>query len=132
MRKSVVGHCLTWLLAIGASAADAQDPAEEVFPSDYDALVEELPIESEVYGPATTFTSPSGGVATFYGQLNLTYQGYDDGEQTTSGIVDNGNWNTRLGFTVTQPLDGSTLRFRFGTGLGLRNSALVSQDFEPD
>ena len=99
------------------------------FPSDYDALVEELPIESEVYAPATTFTNQSGGVTTFYGQLNLTYQSYDDGEQTTDGIVDNGNWNTRLGFTVTQPLDSSTLRFRFETGLGLRNSALVSQDF---
>jgi hypothetical protein len=132
MRASLVGHCLACLLAIGASAADAQDLTEEVFPSDYDALGEELPIESEVYGPATTFTNRSGGVATFYGQLNLTYQSYDDGEQTTSGIVDNGNWNTRLGFTVTQPLDDSTLRFRFETGLGLRNSALVSQDFEPD
>ena len=132
VRRSFVGHYLTCLLAVGASAADAQDLTEEVFPSDYDALVDELPIESEVYGPATTFTNQSGGVTTFYGQLNLTYQGYDDGEQTTSGIVDNGNWNTRLGFTVTQPLDNSTLRFRFETGLGLRNSAQVSQDFEPD
>jgi hypothetical protein len=46
--------------------------------------------------------------------------------------VDNGNWNTRLGFTVTQPFDDNTLRFRFETGLGLRNSAQVSQDFEPE
>lgn len=130
MRKSFVGHAMC-LLALGASAAGAQDLTEEVFPSDYDALIEELPIESE-HGSAATFTNQSGGVTTFYGQLNLAYQSYDDGEQTTSGIVDNGNWNTRLGFTVTQPLDNGTLRFRFETGLGLRNSALVSQDFEPD
>ena len=88
--------------------------------------------KSEVYAPAMTFTNQSGGVTTFYGQLNLTYQSYDDGEQTTDGIVDNGNWNTRLGFTVTQPVGSSTLRARFETGLGLRNSALVSQDFTPE
>jgi hypothetical protein len=120
------------LLALGASAAQAQDLPAEVFPSDYDALVQELPIESEIFGPSTTFTNQSGGVTTFYGQVNLTYQGFDDGGQTTSGIVDNGNWNTRLGFTVSQPVNESTLRFRFETGLGLRNSALVSQEFEPD
>jgi hypothetical protein len=127
-----VGHLLTCLLALGASAADAQDLEEDVFPSDYDALVEELPIESEVYGPATTFTNQSGGVTNFYGQLNLTFQSFDDGAETTSGIVDNGNWNTRLGFTETQPFDDNTLRFRIETGLCLRHSAQVSQDFEPE
>jgi hypothetical protein len=45
--------------------------------------------------------------------------------------VDNGNWNTRLGFTLTQSSDDIILRARFETGLGLRNSALVSQDYEP-
>ena len=132
MRHSFAGRCSACLLAIGASAAAAQDLTENVFPSDYDAPVEALPIESDVYGPATSFTNQSGGVTTFYGQLNLTYQSFDDGGRTTSGIVDNGNWNTRLGFTVTQPLDENTLRFRFETGLGLRNSALVSQTSEPD
>jgi Gram-negative porin len=118
------------LFALWASAANAEDRWEPDF--DYDALVEELPIESEVYGPAFTFTNQSGGVATFYGQFNPTYQSFDDGRQTAGGIVDNGNWNTRLGFMVTQPFDYSTLRFRFETGLGLRNSALVSQDIRPD
>ena len=46
--------------------------------------------------------------------------------------MDNGNWNTRLGFTLTQSLDDIVLRARFETGLGLRNSALVSQDYEPE
>ena len=38
--------------------------------------------------------------------------------------MDNGNWNTRLGFTLTQSSDDIILRARFETGLGLRNSAL--------
>ncbi|HSO47281.1 MAG TPA: hypothetical protein VLQ68_05035 [Rhizobiaceae bacterium] len=122
-----------WLaaaLAVAATAANAQEQDEADF--DYDALVEELPIESEVYGPSTTFTDPSGGVFVFYGQFNLAYQSFDDGEQKTHGLVDNGNWNSRLGFTLTQPLESSTVRFRFESALGLRSSAAVSQDFTPD
>ncbi len=125
MKPSFVGHCLGCLLAVGAADAQATE-------FDYDALVEEKPIESKIYGPSLTFTNESGGVTTFYGQLNLAYQSFDDGEQTTDGIVDNGNWNTRLGVTVTQPFGENTLRARFETGLGLRNSALVSQEFTPD
>ncbi len=127
--KAGLRHCITGLLA-SEPLRGAQDLTFGDF--DYDALVEELPIESEVYGPATTFTNRSGGEANFYGQINLTWQSYDDGEETTSGIVDNGNWNTRLGVTVTQPLEAGTLRFRFESGLGLRSSALVSQVSEPD
>jgi hypothetical protein len=130
MRKPFAGLFLTSLIALAAPAADAQDAPDTDF--DYDALVEELPIESEVFGPALEVINKSGGVWNFYGQVNLAYQGYDDGTETTSGIVDNGNWNTRLGFTYTQPLDSSTLRYRFETGLGLRSSAAVSQTFEPD
>ncbi len=117
-------------LALWAPAVHAQAPADAEF--DYDALVEELPIESEVFGPSLTFTNDSGGVVTFYGQLNLTFQSFDDGGRTTSNIVDNGNWNSRLGFTITQPLDESTLRLRFESGLTLRNSSLASQDETPD
>lgn len=130
MTKSITVHCLSCFLMLGASAATAQDVAEGDF--DYDAAIEDLPIESEVYGPATTFTNQSGGEVNFYGQLNLAYQSFNDGDETTSGIVDNGNWNTRLGFTITQPLENSTIRYRFETGLGLRNSAAISQEFEPD
>jgi hypothetical protein len=119
------------LIAFLATSAVAQDPVEDVFPSDYDALIEELPIESEVFGPRTTFTNPSGGVTTFYGQVNLTYQSFDDGGRTTGNLVDNGNWNSRLGLTITQPLGENTLRLRFESGLTLRNSALVSQTETP-
>ena len=93
--------------------------------------IEDIPIESDVYGPDLTYTDDSGFEANLYGQVNLTYQGFDDGQETTGGIVDNGNWNTRLGFTLTQSSDEIILRARFETGLGLRNSALVSQDYEP-
>jgi hypothetical protein len=78
------------------------------------------------------FRNASGGEVTFYGQFNPTWQSFDDGEETNGGVVDNGNWNTRVGFRIVQPLDSVTLRWRFETGLGLRSSAAVSQTEEPD
>ncbi len=130
MRKAFMGQCLACVIPMGATAVSAEDLSYGDF--DYDALVEELPIESEVFGPVLTFTSRSGAVTNIYGQVNLTYQSFADGEQTTSGIVDNGNWNSRLGFTYTQPIGEDTLRFRFETGLTMRNSGLVSQEVTPD
>ena len=106
MTKSFFGHVFACGLALGTTAAVAQDVRETDF--DYDALISELPIESEVYAPLTTFTNRSGGVTTFYGQLNLTSQSFDDGEETTSNIVDNGNWNSRLGFTIDQPIPSTS------------------------
>ena len=130
MLKLRVGTGLISLLVLGTEPASAQEVPGPDF--DYDALVEELPIESEAYAPALTFTSRSGAVTTFYGQVNLTYQSFDDGEETTSNIVDNGNWNSRLGFTYTQPIDEITLRYRFETGLTMRNSSLISQEATPE
>ena len=78
-------------------------------------------------GETLSYSYPSGGVFTFYGQFNPVYQSFDDGQDTTSGLVDNGNWNSRLGFRYVVPLGETTMRLRFETGLGLRNSALVSQ-----
>jgi hypothetical protein len=124
-----LGGFLLCALALGPALSAAQEAP--VFNADYDALVEELPIESERLTPELTAALPGGGEIVPYGQVNLTYQSFDDGDETTSGIVDNGNWNTRLGVTMTQPIGESTLRLRFETGLGLRNSALVSQVFEP-
>lgn len=132
MRTSFAGHCGCCLLALFPPVAAAQAQQAPVFGSDYDALEEELPIESEVLGPRLTFTNARGGVATFYGQVNLTYQSFDDGQETTSNIVDNGNWNSRLGFTISQPINENTLRWRFETGLTMRNSSLVSQTETPD
>jgi hypothetical protein len=130
MTKTQARHVLPLLLTIVASSAGAQDVSEADF--DYDAVVEELPIETDSDDQRLTFTNSRGGVATFYGQFNLAYQTFDDGQQSTSNIVDNGNWNSRLGFTITQPMGENTLRWRFETGLTLRNSSLVSQTSRPD
>ena len=130
MRKSFASHCGCCLLALFPLASAAQDVEDPGF--DYDDLIEELPIESEVYGPRLTFTNRSGAVTNIYGQVNLTYQSFADGDETTANIVDNGNWNSRLGFTYTQPLGENTLRYRFETGLTMRNSGLVSQTNTPD
>jgi hypothetical protein len=130
MTKMYLGNSLACLVVLGASAANAQDLTYGDF--DYDAVIEELPIVSETIGPRLTFTNPGGGVVTFYGQLNLAYQSFDDGRETTSNIVDNGNWNSRLGFTISQPLGDNTLRWRFESGLTLRNSARVDQTQTPD
>jgi hypothetical protein len=124
------GTVAAGLFLIGASVGWAQE--DPLFESDYDALVEELPIDSEVFGPSLTLTNASGGETVFYGQINLTYQSFDDGQETTSNIVDNGNWNSRLGFTITQPFGENTFRARFETGLTMRNSSLVNQNETPD
>jgi hypothetical protein len=130
MRHSLAASCIVSALALWSPAAFAQEKTDAEF--DYDAAVEDLPIESEVYQPPLTFNLYSGGVMTFYGQFNPVFQSFDDGDEITSGIVDNGNWNSRLGFTLVQPTGDMTLRARFETGLGFRNSALVSQDFTPE
>lgn len=119
---------LACLMAAGGSVASAES-IEEYPPYEIDS---DAVIESPVFTPRLTFTNPSGGSVVFYGQANPAYQSFDDGEQTTDGIVDNGNWNTRLGLRSTQPLNNSTLRFRLESGLGLRSSAARSQNFQPD
>ena len=130
MRQVFVRSLLACLPVLGATAATAQNLTYGDF--DYDALTEELPIKSEVFDPLLTFPNGNGSVTTFYGQFNLANQSFDDGGQTTSNIVDNGNWNSRLGFTLTQPIGSNTLRFRFETGLTMRNGALVSQNETPE
>lgn len=130
MDRRLIARRLPLLLAFWAPAAPAQGLEETNF--DYDVPVSDAPIESKVFGPRLTFTSPSGAVTIFYGQFNLVYQSFNDGQQTTSNLVDNGNWNSRLGFTITQPLGESTLRARFESGLTLRSSSLVSQTETPD
>jgi hypothetical protein len=118
------------VIAVWASAAAAQEATEADY--DYDAAVQDIPIESDVYEEPLTYKLYSGGVLNFYGQFNPAYQSFDDGVVTTRNIVDNGNWNSRVGFTITQPVEEGSVRVRFETGLGLRSSALVWQDFTPD
>jgi len=119
---------LACLIAVIGTVASAES-VEEFMPYEIDA---DAVIESEVFTPRMTFTNPSGGNVVFYGQFNPAYQVFDDGEETTEGVVDNGNWNSRLGFRIAQPVNDNTLRFRVESALGLRSSAGVSQEFEPD
>jgi Gram-negative porin len=122
-------RCLPFVLALGASSAGAQGLADLDF--DYSDLEADAPIEVEEKAEALTYGDPSGGEITVYGQFNPVYQSFDDGQETTSGIVDNGNWNSRIGVMATEPLSFGTLRFRVETAFALRNSALVSQEFTP-
>jgi hypothetical protein len=108
--------------------ADVQDIYEEIYQYEPDT---EIPVESDIFEPPLTFPSPLG-VITLYGQFNLAYQSFDDGGTTTGGIIDNGNWNSRLGFLVYKPVGDITLRARFESGLTQRNSALVNQGFTPE
>ena len=130
MAKRLSLHCMACAATLWASTAAAQQSNEADY--DYDAAVEDLPIESEVYEEPLTFRLYNGGIFNFYGQFNPAYQSFDDGDVTTRNIVDNGNWNSRVGFTITQPVDEGSVRVRFETGLGLRSSALVWQDFTPE
>lgn len=130
MRRRFPAVPLVVLLAFSAAAASAQKPAAKKF--DYDVPVADEVIDSPVFGPRLTFTTPEGGVTVFYGQFNLAYQSFADGVQTTSKLVDNGNWNSRLGVTFTQPFGENTFRARFESGLTMRNSSLVSQTSTPD
>ncbi len=130
MAKRFSFNCMVCAATLWASAAAAQQSNEADY--DYDAAVEDIPIESEVYEEPLTFPLYNGGILNFYGQFNPAYQSFDDGDVTTRNIVDNGNWNSRVGFTITQPVDEGSVRVRFETGLGLRSSALVWQDFTPE
>ena len=127
MMKNHARHFLALTLVLGASGAVAQSVPDLDF--DYNDLEADAPIDVE---EDLVYRDETGGELTFYGQFNPVYQSFDDGGETTSGVVDNGNWNSRIGVTATEPLDFGTLRFRAETAFGLRNSALVSQEFRPD
>lgn len=133
-RRSLTRHFLPFVFAVTASAAGAQGVAEQDLEEAYfyySGLPGDAPIELEDEADELTYGNLAGAEVTFYGQLNPTYQSFDDGGETTSGIVDNGNWNSRIGMTGTQLLNFGTLRFRAETGLGFRSSAAVSQVFTP-
>jgi hypothetical protein len=127
MKKDHARNVLALVIALGGTGALAQSAPELDF--DYNDLESDAPIEIE---DELVYRDETGAELTFYGQFNPVYQSFDDGGETTSGVVDNGNWNSRIGITATEPLDFGTLRFRAETAFGLRNSALVSQEFRPD
>ncbi|NIZ15068.1 porin [Phaeobacter sp. HF9A] len=79
-----------------------------------------------------TYTSDNGGSFRWYGQLNLTYQSYDDGQENFNRLVDNANSGSRLGFWLEQPFGENTLKFHFETSLSLRGSDGVDQNDQGD
>jgi hypothetical protein len=112
-------------LAMAGTATHAQG-----IPLDPDDVGEELitlPDDDGVADP-----DELNAAFTFYGQFNPAYQNFDDGDESTAGLVDNGNWNSRIGFRIEQPMGEATLRLRFESGLGLRSSAGVSQLGKPE
>jgi hypothetical protein len=134
MKRWFFSGCACLMPVLGAAALAQQEmtDVQAAYDGIYKYEVEtEAPVDSAIFESPLTFDTPLGTV-TLYGQVNLAYQSFDDGGTTTDGIVDNGNWNTRLGFLVYKPLGDLTLRARFESGLGLRNSAAVSQVFTPD
>ena len=79
-----------------------------------------------------TFTHSSGATATFYGQVNLTFQSVDDGVESYDEFVDNSNSVSRVGLWIDVPVGENELRFNLETGLGLKNTADTSQDDDVD
>lgn len=78
-----------------------------------------------------SFTNDSGTTTTFYGQVNLTFQGVDDGVDTYQNFVDNSNSVSRLGFWIDGTLFGNRARFNFETALGIENTSETNQVDDP-
>ena len=80
-----------------------------------------------------TFSTPSGlSTLTFYGQVSPAITSFDDGEDTTTTITDNSSSNTRVGFDMDVDYgDAGSLRLKFETALGFRQSGSISQNFTP-
>lgn len=74
-----------------------------------------------------TITHPSGATATFYGQINQTFQSVDDDVNRYHEFVDNSNSVSRLGLWIDVPLGENELRLNLESGLGIRNTAEASQ-----
>lgn len=78
---------------------------------------------------AQEFTGPNGTTATFYGQLNIGWLSFDDGQETESAVVDNANSNSRVGVNIDWAFANDTkLRFNFETSLGFLQSSALNID----
>ena len=106
MKKSIAG------LAFGLTVASGAP----VFAADLDPYI----------------PPPEGWTNTFYGWLNLTYQGVDDGEQSYDNFVDNDNSPSRVGFWLDYPVGDYKFRFNFETALGILSTSETSQLNDPD
>ena len=78
------------------------------------------------------YTGHWGGTWSPYGQFSPSAIGVGDGTGWKFRAVDNANSNSRLGFVMRRALGRGEFRFRFETGLGIRQSSEVSQGFTGD
>ena len=78
------------------------------------------------------YDTNNGGEVLFYGQFDPAYLSFDDGVSTTSDLVDNTNSNSRVGLWYRTDLDNGRFAINVETALGLRPSALLSQNNTPD
>lgn len=78
------------------------------------------------------YDTANGGELLFYGQLSPSYLSFDDGVSTTSNFADNTNSNSRVGMWYRTQTGNGSFSFNLETALGLRPSALLSQNFTPD
>lgn len=67
----------------------------------------------------------------FYGHFSPTILGVDDGVDFYGNAADNSNSGGRIGFWFTNPIGENTLKFNVEAGLGVRQSAAISQIYEP-
>ncbi len=79
----------------------------------------------------TLYEEKNGQTVEIYGQVNPTVQSFDDGEDTTTNLVDNARSNTRAGFWLRGPTEAGSLSFNFETALGAPSSSGFSQKSEP-
>ncbi len=77
------------------------------------------------------YENGNGGSVLLYGQFDPAYLSFDDGEETTSDVVDNSASNSRVGLWMRQAFGANEFAFNFETALGLRSSSGLSQNFTP-
>ncbi|MCE8534648.1 porin [Ruegeria pomeroyi] len=78
------------------------------------------------------YNNSSGGSVTLYGQLNPSFQYFDDGVRSYRNLTDSSHSNSRVGIKVDQPFSWGTLGFNFETGIGAPASNGFSQTNSPD
>lgn len=86
------------------------------------------PALAQSFYDGLVFTGANGATTTIYGQINLTYQGVDDGTDRYDRFVDNSNSTSRLGLRVDVPMGDRKFMFNAEVGLGLTNTAETFQD----
>jgi hypothetical protein len=73
------------------------------------AVVVALAVAGCTAASAQTYENETGASVRFYGQVSPVWQRFDDGDKTTSNLVDNANSNTRMGLVIARPIGDNSL-----------------------